>query len=143
MVSDDAAIAGTKLDIPSVVSAINGSDSTIKSSRIWMDEYGQSLNQMYTRLDQNITVIEQSASEAKKTAAAANSTASAAADTAQQALSVLSGISTLDALGASLDNDSHVVHTNTDGSGGDYSDCYTRMTVYLGDTDVSYDAVLK
>lgn len=143
MVSDDAAIAGTKLDIPSVVSAINGSDSTIKSSRIWMDESGQSLNQMYTRLDQNITVIDRSASEAKKTAAAANSTASAAADTAQQALSVLSGISTLDALGASLDNDSHVVHTNTDGSGGDYSDCYTRMTVYLGDTDVSYDAVFE
>lgn len=143
MVSDDAAIAGTKLDIPSVVLAINGSDSTIKSSRIWMDESGQSLNQMYTRLDQNITVIDQSASEAKKTAAAANSTASAAADTAQQALSVLSGISTLDALGASLDNDSHVVHTNTDGSGGDYSDCYTRMTVYLGDTDVSYDAVFE
>lgn len=143
MVADNAAIAGTKLDIPSVVSAINGSSQSIKSSRIWMDESGQSLNQMYTRLDQNIIVIDKSASEAKKTAAAANSTASAAADTAQQALSVLSGISTLDALGASLDNDSHVVHTNTNGSGGDYSDCYTRMTVYLGDTDVSYDAVFE
>lgn len=45
------------------------------------------------------------------------------------------------ALGASLDNDAHVVHTNTDGSGGDYSDCCTRMTVYLGETDVSYDTI--
>lgn len=38
MVADNAAIAGTKLDIPSVVSAINGSSQSIKSSRIWFDD---------------------------------------------------------------------------------------------------------
>ena len=54
---------------------------------------------------------------------------------------MLSGISTLDAIGAALNNDAHVVHTNTDGSGGDYSDCSSKMTVYLGDTDVSDDSV--
>lgn len=29
----------------------------------------------------------------------------------------------------------------TDGSGGDYSDCSSKMTVYLGDTDVSDDSI--
>ena len=70
-----------------------------------------------------------------------SSTANAASNAAQNALSVLNGISTLDALGAALSNDAHVVHTNTDGTGGDYSECKTQMTVYLGDTDVSYDCV--
>ena len=40
-----------------------------------------------------------------------------------------------------MNNDAHVVHTNTDGSGGDYSDCSSKMTVYLGDTDVSDDSI--
>ena len=38
MVADNAGIAGSKLDIPSVVSAINDSSQTIKSSRIWFDD---------------------------------------------------------------------------------------------------------
>lgn len=141
MVADNAAIAGSKLDIPSVVSAINDSSQTIKSSRIWFDDQNQSLNQIYSRLDTNVTEIRSTASSAASKADAASETAGAAAKTAQQALSVLSGISTLDAIGAALDNDAHVVHTNTDGSGGDYSDCSSKMTVYLGDTDVSDDSV--
>lgn len=143
MVADNAAIAGSKLDIPSVVSAINDSSQTIKSSRIWFDDQNQSLNQIYSRLDTNVTEIRSTASSAASKADAANETAGAAAKTAQQALSVLSGISTLDAIGAALDNDAHVVHTNTDGSGGDYSDCSSKMTVYLGDTDVSDDSVFS
>lgn len=141
MVADNAAIAGSKLDIPSVISAINDSSQTIKSSRIWFDEQNQSLNQTYSQLNQNVTEIRSTASSAASKADAANETAGAASKTAQQALSVLSGISTLDAIGAALNNDAHVVHTNTDGSGGDYSDCSSKMTVYLGDTDVSDDSI--
>ena len=141
MVADNAAIAGSKLDIPSVVSAINDSSQSIKSSRIWFDDQNQSLNQIYSRMDTNVTEIRSTASSAASKADAASETAGAAAKTAQHALSVLSGISTLDAIGAALDNDAHVVHTNTDGSGGDYSDCSSKMTVYLGDTDVSDDSV--
>lgn len=141
MVSDNAAIAGSKLDIPSVISAINDSSQTIKSSRIWFDDQNQSLNQSYSQLNQNVTEIRSTASSAASKADAANETAGAASKTAQQALSVLSGISTLDAIGAALNNDAHVVHTNTDGSGGDYSDCFSKMTVYLGDTDVSDDSI--
>lgn len=143
MVSDNAAIAGSKLDIPSVISAINDSSQTIKSSRIWFDDQNQSLNQSYSQLNQNVTEIRSTASSAASKADAANETAGAASKTAQQALSVLSGISTLDAIGATLNNDAHVVHTNTDGSGGDYSDCFSKMTVYLGDTDVSDDSVFS
>lgn len=143
MVADNAGIAGSKLDIPSVVSAINDSSQTIKSSRIWFDDQNQSLNQSYSQLNQNVTEIRSTASSAASKADAANETAGAASKTAQQALSVLSGISTLDAIGAALNNDAHVVHTNTDGSGGDYSDCFSKMTVYLGDTDVSDDSVFS
>lgn len=143
MVSDNAAIAGSKLDIPSVVSAINDSSQSIKSSRIWFDDQNQSLNQTYSQLNQNMTEIRSTASAAASKADAANETAGAASKTAQQALSVLSGISTLEAIGAALNNDAHVVHTNTDGSGGDYSDCFSKMTVYLGDTDVSDDSVFS
>lgn len=143
MVADNAAIAGSKLDIPSVVSAINDGSRSIKSSRIWFDDQNQSLNQIYSRLDTNVTEIRSTASSAASKADAASETAGAAAKTAQQALSVLSGISTLDAIGAALDNDAHVVHTNTDGSGGDYSDCSSKMTVYLGNTDVSDDSVFS
>jgi hypothetical protein len=143
MVADNAGIAGSKLDIPSVVSAINDSSQTIKSSRIWFDEQNQSLNQTYSQLNQNVTEIRSTASSAASKADAANETAGAASKTAQQALSVLSGISILDAIGAALNNDAHVVHTNTDGSGGDYSDCFSKMTVYLGDTDVSDDSVFS
>ena len=137
MVADNAAIAGTKLDIPSVVSAINGSSQSIKSSRIWFDDQNQSLNQLYSQMNTNIVSASTTASNAASTANAASNTANAASDAAKKALDTLSGISTMDAIGASLDNDAHVVHTYTDGSGGDYSACHTTFSVYLGDTDVS------
>ena len=137
MVADNAAIVGTKLDIPSVVSAINGSSQSIKSSRIWFDDQNQSLNQLYSQMNTNIVSASTTASNAASTANAASNTANAASDAAKKAMDTLSGISTLDAIGASLDNDAHVVHTYTDGSGGDYSSCHTTFSVYLGDTDVS------
>lgn len=130
MVAENAAIAADKLDINSLFKVINDSSQTINSSRIWFNEKNQSLNQIYSEINTNITDIQ-------NTATSASNAASAASDTARKALDTLSGISTLDALGASLDNDAHTVHTNPDGSGGDYSDCCTRMHVYLGNTDVT------
>lgn len=130
MVSDTANIAASKLDIDSLFTAINDSTQVIKSNRIWLDDSGQSLNQAYSKMTQNITEIE-------STASSASDSASAAADAAKKALETLSGISTLDAMSASLNNDAHVVHTYTDGTGGDYSSCYTVFSVFLSDTDVS------
>ncbi|MFR5843223.1 MAG: hypothetical protein ACLUFS_07770 [Blautia massiliensis (ex Durand et al. 2017)] len=130
MVSDTANIAASKLDIDSLFTAINDSTQVIKSNRIWLDDSGQSLNQAYSKMTQNITEIE-------STASSASDSASAAADAAKKALETLSGISTLDAMSASLNNDAHVVHTYTDGTGGDYSSCYTVFSVFLGNTDVS------
>ena len=137
MVSDNANIAASKLDIDSLFKEINNSAQVIKSSRIWFDDSGQNLNQAYSQISKNITTVQETANSATGTAKAASDTADAAADTARKALDTLSGISTLDAIGALLDNDAHVVHTNPDGTGGDYSTCHTTMKVYLGDTDVS------
>lgn len=130
MVSESANIAAAKLDIDSLFTEINNSSKVIKSNRIWLDDSNQSLNQAYTKMSQNITQI-------GDTASSASDSASAAADAAKKALETLAGISTLDAISASLNNDAHVVHTYTDGTGGDYSSCYTVFSVYLGDTDVS------
>lgn len=137
MVSDNANIAASKLDIDSLFKEINNSAQVIKSSRIWFDDSGQNLNQAYSQISKNITTVQETANSATGTAKAASDTADSAADTARKALDTLSGISTLDAIGALLDNDAHVVHTNPDGTGGDYSTCHTTMKVYLGDTDVS------
>ena len=123
MVAEDAAISGSKLDIESLFEEMNGSTSVLKSNRIWFDDQNQSLSQVYTQMSNNITY--------------ANTAAQNAQDAAQQALNAIGGISTLDAISAVLSNDAHVVHTNTNGSGGDYSDCITRITVYSGDADVS------
>lgn len=137
MVSDNANIVASKLDIDSLFKEINNSAQVIKSSRIWFDDSGQNLNQAYSQISKNITIVQETANSAIGIAKAASDTADAAADTARKALDTLSGISTLDAIGALLDNDAHVVHTNPDGTGGDYSTCHTTMKVYLGDTDVS------
>lgn len=127
MVADDAAIAGSKLDITSLFEEMNGSTEVLKSNRIWFDDQNQSLTQIYSQMSSDITY--------------ANNTAQTAANTANKALETLGGISTLDAISAVLSNDAHVVHTNTDGSGGDYSDCSTKITVYSGDADVSDRAI--
>lgn len=123
MVAEDAAIAGSKLDITSLFEEMNGSTEVLKSSRIWFDEKGQSLSQVYSQMSSEITL--------------AGSAADAAQDAAQKALEAVNGIFALDAISSVLTNDAHVVHTNTDGSGGDYADCSTKVTVYSGDADVS------
>lgn len=129
MVADNANIAGSKLDIESVFTAMNGSTEVLNSSRIWFDEQNQTLNQVYAQMSNDITIAGQAASEAQ--------------DAAEEALNAIKGIDTLDAISAVLSNDAHVVHTNTDGSGGDYSDCNTRITVFSGDVDVSSRATYE
>jgi phage minor structural protein len=123
-IADDAAISATKLDIDSLFTVINSNgDYTITSNRIWLDESSQTLEQAYTKMSSSI--------------ASAIAEAKEASETADGALKTLAGISTLDAIGITLSNDAHVVHTNTDGTGGDWSDCITTVDVFSGETNVS------
>lgn len=123
MVANNANIQGSKLDIVSVINEVNGSTSYISDSRIWLDDDNQTLHQAYTSMTTSIEgALERS---------------NQAAEQAQSALNAISGITTLDALSIVLSNDTHVVHTNYDGTGGDYSDCNTKVTVLLGDSDIT------
>ena len=122
MVADNANIAGSKLDINSVVTEINNGDTTIKSNLIYFDDKKQSLDMVFSQMSNSVK---------------------AAQNTADQAIEAINGISSLDSISAVLSNDSHVVHTNADGSGGDFTNCRTTMYVYLGDLDVSDNATYK
>ncbi|VUX37327.1 hypothetical protein [Blautia luti] len=68
MVADNAGIAGSKLDIPSVVSEINGSTETIKSSLIWFDEEKQTLSQLYSKTAKDIETAQKKADSASDVA---------------------------------------------------------------------------
>ncbi|MBR2259737.1 MAG: hypothetical protein IJ899_20840 [Blautia sp.] len=115
-------ISANKLNISSVIGSIN-SIGGLKSSSVYFDEEGQTLTQVYAQVK---STAEQSATSAAQSAQAA-----------QAALTAIEGISTLDAFGVFLSNDAHVVHTYSDGAGGDWSDCVTTVTAVMGDTDVS------
>lgn len=54
VVADDAAIAGSKLDIPSVVEEINGSQTKLKSTTILIDETNQTLDVYLTTIETTI-----------------------------------------------------------------------------------------
>ena len=58
MVSDDAAISGGKLDIDSVITEVNNSSTTIKSSKIFFDEKNQSLDILFNNLTTKVEDIE-------------------------------------------------------------------------------------
>lgn len=62
MVSETANIAGSKLDINSVIEEVNGSTTTIKSSKIILDDQNQTLDvafsQMNTTVEENTEQIE-------------------------------------------------------------------------------------
>lgn len=128
MVSQNANIGASKLNLPSIVDWINNDGTHTISSTAVKTQGGQTVEVAISRVTQD--------------ASAAVSSAAAAIQASEQALQVLSGISTLDAMGVSLSNDAHVLHTETDGSGGDYTDCKTTVTVFLGDTDVSDHAAI-
>ena len=58
MVADNAAIAGSKLDIESVITEINGSTETIKSSKIYLDDKNQTLEVAFNQLSTKVDLIE-------------------------------------------------------------------------------------
>jgi hypothetical protein len=63
MVSDDANISASKLDIASMFRAINDSEEVLYASRIWFDEEGQSLNQLYAQMAQKMVDISDGADQ--------------------------------------------------------------------------------
>lgn len=132
-VAADAGIQASKLDITSLFRVMNNSNLSINSSRIWVDEAGQSMNQVYSQISSNTQRITQNTAAT----AAASEQAQAARSAAEQALEAVAGISTLTGFVVILSNDAHVVHTYNDGTGGDYTEAFTTVKAYLGDTDVS------
>lgn len=54
MVSDTANISASKLDINSLFEEINGSDRTIKSTRVYLDEEKQSLDVAFTKMTTDV-----------------------------------------------------------------------------------------
>ena len=59
MVSDSANIAGSKLDISSVITQINNNETTINSSHIKFDDTGQSLLVAFNSLKNKVDTIEE------------------------------------------------------------------------------------
>ena len=131
-------ISADKLDIASLFRVLNDDGSqTLKASRIYFNEDGQTLTQVYSTMTENITLANKHADNAVETAENAQETASQAKSVAEDALNALQGISTLDALGAVLTNDAHVVHTDFDGTGGVFTEAKTTVKVLLGSSDVT------
>lgn len=58
MVAEDAGISGSKLDIDSVVSEINEGSTTIKGTKVKLDETGQSLEVAFNELNTKVDNIE-------------------------------------------------------------------------------------
>lgn len=110
MVADNARIAGSKLDISSVVSAINDSSQSIKSSRIWFDEEKQTLNQLYAQINKNITTIQLAAESASNTA---NTARDAIVTTNQKVSKIETGV---EGLRTELSETTTDLHGLTDGT---------------------------
>lgn len=110
MIADNAGIAGSKLDIPSVISAINDSSQSIKSSRIWFDEEKQTLNQLYAQINQNITTIQLAAESASNTA---NTARDAIVTTNQKVSNIETGV---EGLRTELSETTTDLHGLTDGT---------------------------
>lgn len=54
MVASNANIAGSKLDIDSVVTEINGSSSTISSTKVWFDQQNRSLDALFADMQTDV-----------------------------------------------------------------------------------------
>lgn len=54
MVADNANISGSKLDIDSVITEVNGSTTTIKSSKIYFDDKKQTLDVAFNKLNTTV-----------------------------------------------------------------------------------------
>lgn len=138
MVADNAGISAEKLDIASLFRVINDNGTELlKANRIYFDDEGQTLNQIYIQMSQSIESVEGTIDNINETATTAQNSAQKAIETAENALLALSGITTIDALSAQLTNDAHVVHTDFDGTGGDFTYAKTQIICFMGDTDIS------
>lgn len=62
MVSSDANISASKLDITSLFTEINGSTETIKSSKIYFDDKNQTLDVAFTNMSTSVTELGESVS---------------------------------------------------------------------------------
>lgn len=69
MVADNAHISGDKLDISSVITEINGSTTTIDSSRIYLDQENKSLSVAFNSLKDTVETIKEVNIEGDFTAA--------------------------------------------------------------------------
>lgn len=125
-------ISANKLNIQSVVGSINDVGG-LQATSIYYDEGGQTLVQKFSTMEQTLSTASDDASAAKT--AAQNASAQA-----QEAIRTISGISTLDAASLQLSNEAHSVHTDSDGANGDYTNCMTVASLYLGKTNVTADA---
>lgn len=110
MIADNAGIAGSKLDIPSVISVINDSSQSIKSNRIWFDEEKQTLNQLYAQINKNITTIQLAAESASNTA---NTARDAIVTTNQKVSKIETGV---EGLRTELSETTTDLHGLTDGT---------------------------
>lgn len=144
MVAANANIQASKLDIASLFTAMNDDGvNVLKGNKIWLDEENQTLNQAYSQMSDDIRTVGDNATAANTAANNAQQVAQAANDNAQKAIKALEGITSLDNLTAILTNDAHVVHTDFDGSGGNYTDAKTQVYVYKGDADVTSQAAVS
>jgi hypothetical protein len=135
-------ISADKLNVSSVIGAIN-KEGGLRSTSIRFDEGTQTLQEVYTKMTQSIQNASDAATTASSNASSALTASQNAANAAQRALDTLNGISTLDAFSAVLTNDSHVIRTLSDGSGADFTGCYTQINAFLGDTNVNEQCVFN
>lgn len=101
MVSDGANIQGSKLDIDSVITEVNGATTTIKSSRIYFDEKKQTLDVAFNTMSNTVTettkVVETANTNANNALSKANTAitdSASAKTTAESAKSVADGAKT-------------------------------------------------
>lgn len=92
-VKEDAGIKGSKLDIDSVVTSINGATTTIKSSKIYFDDKKQSLDVVFNSMSTTVTehsktieTVQSDVTSAKSNASNALSKAETASNNASTAL---------------------------------------------------------
>lgn len=76
-VMDNAMIAGSKLDIDSVIKSVNSSTTSIKANRIYFDEKKQSLNAFLNQMDTTVTADSNSVKTLSTQLTAANGSISA------------------------------------------------------------------
>lgn len=111
-VADNANIGAEKLNIDSLFSVINEDGShTLKSSKIYVDADGQTLDVSFKNMTTSITTVTSTANNALSTANSANSTANSALNTANTANSTAT--SALDKANTNATNIATVTETVT------------------------------